>query len=178
MRSPGRASLVLTTLLALCTFAPAAQAETAWIDDPNADGMVGSSLDIGGVLVANNDDALNLRVRVREVTHGDLAVWVEPKWSSKPTGAPFYIFASRHRESGTYSERYYPRDEQPCRGLRFSWQRHKRTVSIRIPSSCIFGGNYDALRVRLITEVDGDDADVAPGTPSGDWPYSRLVRRR
>ncbi|GAA5150489.1 hypothetical protein GCM10023340_27720 [Nocardioides marinquilinus] len=181
MTLPTRAAAGLAALLAavlavaaLVAVSAPAQAATIRIDDPDRDGTQGPRLDITSVRVANNERALVVDVSMRRVVTGDLAIWVKPQGASK---REIFIIASQHRADGDRNRIISSDDRRPCRALTTDWNARRDVVRVRLPSRCLRGGDYSALRVRLITERRGGDVDIAPQTARGDWPWSRLVAR-
>ncbi|WP_134768601.1 hypothetical protein [Nocardioides sp. 1609] len=152
---------------------PSANAGTQIIDDPDRDGQIGAALDITEVRVANNDRAIVTSIAFREVTGGDLALYYRPAGSARRDVVLVY---SRHRARRDRNELRTVDGEQECAGLSVTWDRDADTARVRLPASCFHDGSYGDIRVRLITEIGGD-ADLAPSTPRGGWPWSAPIPR-
>lgn len=150
-----------------------AQAGTIVIDDRDRDGQHGPSLDFTSVEVANRTHAVVITARFRRVTAGDLAAYVLPVGAARDEQVRLVssLRARRVRSSIATQE-----GVQRCDGLVVTWDREEDTFRARVPARCINGGDYGAVRVRLITEI-GSDADLSPGGPRGGWPWSRPVSR-
>lgn len=152
---------------------PAARAATIRIGDPDRDGQQGAALDITSVRLSNNDHAVVTEIAFRRVTAGDLALYYRPVGSG---GEDVVQVVSRHRGRGDRNYVATLDGRQPCGGLRVTWDDARDTARVRLPATCLRGGDYGALRTRIITEI-GADADLAPSTPRGAWPWSRAVGR-
>lgn len=155
--------------LALVGFASPAVSSTLIVSDPAGDGT-GPGLDITSLRVNNADSVLVVRVRFVRAVHGDLITFV---------GTRKGILAqvvSEHRAEGNKTTLNTLSGETPCGGLTTVWDHDVDVAVVRVPSRCLRGGNYGALKVRVLTEI-GQDADLAPKTAAGAWRWTRLVPR-
>ena len=59
-----------------------------------------------------------------------------------------------------------------------TWIEATDRVRARMPSRCFEDGDYGAVRVRIITEVNGgEDADLAPTGSKARWLWSDWISR-
>jgi hypothetical protein len=160
------ASILVTVLTSI---AAPVQSATLNVSDPAGDGT-GPGLDITSLRVNNADYVLVVRVRFVRAVHGDLITFI---------GTRKGIFAqvvSEHRSAGDTTTLNMVSGEIPCAGSRTAWDHEADFAVLRVPSRCLRGGNYGALKVRVLTEI-GQDADLAPKTAAGAWRWTRLVPR-
>ncbi len=71
-------------------------------------------------------------------------------------------------------------DQVPCRGLSSDWDRPSATLRLRMPSRCLGGGDYGALRFWALIEgyrSRSSDVDYAPETPDGGLRFTDWVPR-
>jgi hypothetical protein len=77
---------------------------------------------------------------------------------------------------GAFTDRAAPADPPKCRAFRVSWSADEPRVTMRIPSRCLNGGDYGAIRFAVLTERRSD-TDWAPERPHGDVGPSPWVPR-
>lgn len=159
-------------IVALAATTAPAEAATIRIDDPNRDGLKGAALDITSVTVKNTDRAIITIIDFRRVVNGDLAIYYQARGTRL---RDIVGVASEHRSAGDRNF-LLAAEGQQCAGLRVTWNATQDTARVRLPASCLQRGNYGAVRIRMITEI-GSDADTAPSTPRGDWPWGQFVAR-
>jgi hypothetical protein len=149
--------------LSLLLIAPAtpAQAATTRFTDPAGDGAAGDRLDITEGVLRNRDRQIVVETSYAQVSRGALIVFLQAR-NVKGT----IRVVGRHRRNGEDVIFLLNRrgQRQDCAGLRLNWDAAADTSRMRLPSRCFHAGDYGALRMFLLTEVDGgSDADVAPG---------------
>lgn len=156
-------------VMALVGIASPATSSTLTVSDPAGDGT-GPGLDITSLRVNNADYVLVVRVRFVRVVHGDLITFVRTRKGM------LAAVVSEHQATGNVTTLTTVAGETPCSGLRTVWDREADVAVVRVPSRCLRGGNYGALKVRVLTEI-GQDADLAPKSADGAWRWTRLVPR-
>ena len=150
-----------------------ALAAVVTVSDPAGDGLKGRRLDITSVRLANRDHAIVITATVVRVTHGDLAVYLTARGERRRA---FVGVLSKHRARGDSNRLFSAEGTVPCQGLRVTWDADTDRVQVRVPSRCLGGGNYGALRTKLIFE-NPDDADFAPKGAEGSWRWTPWVNR-
>lgn len=165
-------ALLAPALLASALAAPA-DAAVLVIDDPAGNGQKGDALDITAVKVANGAKALVAKVTFVRATHGDLALYLHARGDRR---RDVVGVISEHRARQDDNWLLTADGRQECGGLKVVWDHDADTVRIKLPARCFDDGDYDAVQVRMITEI-GSDADLAPSTPAGGWPWSAYVAR-
>jgi hypothetical protein len=164
-------------VLAACaalTSAPAL-AQTTMVSDPAGDGLQGDRLDITSVTVANRDHAIVTTVSMVRVGHGQLAVWIQAHGDRLRSAV---VVATSHRLHGDKTQLLNADGVVECPGLRVSWDESADQVNARVPSRCLDGGNYGGVRVRTITEIHGgEDVDLGPNGPRGNWRWTSWTSR-
>jgi hypothetical protein len=146
--------------------------QTVGVHDPAGDGLKGRRLDITDVKLANRDHAIVVTISVVRVAHGDLGVRMKARGDRGETA----LVSSLHRSAGDTNQLFTVAGEQPCKGLQVKWDQAAARVRVRLPSRCIDGGDYGAVRVKAIFEI-GSDADFAPKGPQGGWRWTDYVAR-
>ncbi len=173
MRRPLVSLLLSMSLLA---FSGAAFAETVRVEDPAGDGLKGRALDITSVKVMNGDHAVVTVVSFVRVARGDLVIFYQAR-GDRPRDVARVV--SRHgirRDLNTFTTYATGDAQQSCRRLSVTWDDDLDTARVRFPSRCFRGGDYGAIRVRVLTEI-GSDADLAPKGPRGQWAWTPWVSR-
>lgn len=164
-------ALVLPLVLPLGVAAPA-QGDVTVIDDVAGDGQKGRRLDITSVRLANRDRAIVTEVSFVRAAAGDLGIWLHARGTKRRETV---LVASIHRPKR--GDRNFVGNldvETECKGLRVTWDHDADTAVVRLPSKCFEGGDYGAVRTRVITEI-GSDADLAvdafgpEGRPRWGW---------
>lgn len=159
------ATLVAALALVVAGQSPV-QAQELVVEDDAGD-AVGRGMDITDVAFANRDSAFVVEVTFVEDRPSDVIVFVRER---APRAAKVSII-SRHRASGPDDVDLYGEDgPQPCQGLRSESDRAAATMRLRLPSRCLDGGDYGALRSWVLIEPrgGGGDSDWAPERPNGD----------
>ena len=168
-RAATAAALAAGLLLPLGIAVPA-QAATETISDPAGDAGGAQRLDMVEVRVSNLDDRVTARVDFARERAGDLIVSIDPRG-----GQGVRLVAQRRRDgsvtgrvlTGAFIDRSAPDRDVRCAGFRVRWRGD--SVRLDLPSTCLGGGNYGAIRFAALTE-NGSDSDAAPGRPgSAEW---------
>jgi hypothetical protein len=151
----------------MLTIAAPAHADQVTLTDPGGDSH-GSGLDITTVDVRNRDSAVVAVVGFRRVTRGDIIVGVRARG-----GAAVRIINEHRpqREDRTYVIRGSLRrgvEGDTCPAASTVWDLEARTATLRLPSRCLDGGNYGAIRAAVLTEQDAGDVDWAPERANGE----------
>jgi len=174
VRSVGRTTALFLVGCAVLWSAPAF-AQSLKVSDPSGDGLHGSRLDITAVKVANRDHAIVTTISLERVGHGHVAVWIQARGDSPHSAVAVVGY---HRARGDKSQLLTAAGIQECDGLRVRWEEATDRVRARMPSRCLADGDYGAVRVRTITEINGgDDADLAPNGPAGRWFWTEWISR-
>ena len=158
------AALSLLLVAMLVGVAPA-HAAFDRVDDPAGDADA-PGLDITGAVLRNRDDEVVVRVRFVEVVRGDLVVSVDPRGKRGVRLISERRGDGSHRDHvlpGAFSDRSGGDDAAgvDCPGYRVRWSETRSTATLRLPSTCLRGGDYGAVRFAVLTER-GADADFAP----------------
>lgn len=162
----------LFTLGLLVTAAPA-EAQSASVTDASGDTFV-AGLDITSATLANHDQAFVANISFVVDKPDRVVVAIENR-----AGRRLRV-VSEHPLQGEDTTTLL--DEQGnavrCRGLRGAWDRAAATLALRVPSSCLIGGNYGAVRSWVLTESrSGHDVDYAPQTADGDIAFTPWIPR-
>jgi hypothetical protein len=165
-----RTALISIAAAAASLLASPALAAQVTVQDPAGD-AANRGLDITRVSVRNLDHAVVVKVRFVESVRGDLIVSIDPR---RATGLRL---VSEHRPggetrnavvAGAFTDRKMPEETKTsaCRGFRVTWRADAPVVRVRMPSRCLHGGDYGAIRFAALTERGGD-SDYTPETRSG-----------
>jgi hypothetical protein len=150
-------SLALTVGLTL-GLAPAASAAELTITDPARDNQL-PGLDIVGATLDNADYVLAAEVNMRVDRSGTVIVGL------KARQRPLIRLVSRHDVDGR--DRTFLVDQDGarvrCDGLHTTWNTEQPSVTVGVPSTCLWQGNYGAVRPWFLTEGldSGSDVDFA-----------------
>jgi len=168
-------SAAVTAAVGMCLLAASpARAELSTSGDPAGDGQHGRRLDVTAIKVDNRDHAIVTTVSVVRLTAGDIGLRLRAQGKK------------RHLLAGVYSERYHGSQKdvlstrsgaQECSGLVVRWNRDADRIRLRVPSTCWNGGDFGAVQVKVITELGGADADLAPNGPRGGWRWTEPTPR-
>ena len=179
-KSAARVAVLPGVLSLLVVAAPAAHAQSLAIEDPVGDAPSGE-LDLTSVTLENRDRRVVAYATVADLTRGSVIISVDPR-----QGTGVRLVTSR-RADGTVNGRVYAGDftdpdeaiggPVPCRRYNVDWDDATSTVKLSMPSRCLAGGNYGALRFVALTENAGRDSDFAPSTADGDFTSTTLVAR-
>lgn len=152
------------------------QAEAApyAVTDPRGDDPTnGPVLDITRLRVNNREHKLVVEVGFVQAGRGDLIVTMYKRGETPGLGTGII---SHHRpRRGDINQVGTADGFQPCDGLSVAWDHRIDTATVRVPPSCIDGGDYGDVRVRVLTElvVDQDFAPQGPPRPNADEPTWR-----
>ena len=167
------ACAALTTAL-LVVPGPADARHATVVDEPGD--TLDPGLDITRVSFRNRDHAVVVDFAFRRDRRGEIIVAMDSR------GGPLMRMISQHPVSGPDKTFLIDRsgEEVPCRGLSSDWSRADATVRLRMPSRCLDGGDYGALRFWALIEgyrSSSSDVDYAPETPDGDLTFTDWVPR-
>jgi hypothetical protein len=165
-------ALFATALLTVGLAAPAQAASTRFTD-PAGDGAAGPRLDITHGLLRNRDHQIVVETSYVRVSRGDLIVFLQ----ARGTKGGIRV-VSLHHPAGKDDNFILTRagERRDCAGLRVTWDAEAETSRASLPSSCFRGGNYGALRSKVLTEI-GADADLAPNGPKGGFAWTDWAAR-
>ena len=176
--TPLRTFLVGAAVAALTALAAPAVAMSETVTDPAGD-AAGRGLDVTEVVVRNNDRKIVVRAWFVDAVRGDLIVSIDPR------GARGVRLVSEHRPAGTTRDYILPfafsdvssERAARCQGFRVRWDRAAGTARMVLPSRCLRGGDYGAIRFAVLTERGSGDTDFAPETARGDIGVSAWIPR-
>ncbi|QWC84545.1 hypothetical protein KLP28_13355 [Nocardioidaceae bacterium] len=139
-------------------------------------------MDITGVTVRNRDRSVVVLTRFARSVKGFLIVSIDPR------GGEGVRLVSQRRNRpidedsvvrGAFTDAEFNGDGEPeeppaveCPGYRVTWSDDDRLARMVLPSTCLAGGDYGAIRYAALTEVGGGgDSDVAHvgRTARKDW---------
>ncbi|MDZ5620345.1 hypothetical protein [Nocardioides bizhenqiangii] len=173
-----RRATILVAVWTACAWAAASPAHAGRLEvaDPSGDTYNGSSLlDITTVVVRNLDSAIVTKVHFGRAGTGDLIVHFQTD------GEPDRVLAavvSHHRPTRGDRNSFAATDgTEGCDGLRVSWNHDLDLATIKVPSRCLAQGDYDEVRVRVLTEIVVDQDVYAPNPGARGWPWTRWVPR-
>jgi hypothetical protein len=157
-----RAAIALTIALGLgLALAPAASASEVTVTDPARDNA-GPGLDIVGATLDNADYVLTAEVNMRVDRSGTVIVGL------KARQRPLVRIISRHDVDGR--DRTFLMDKEGarvrCDGVTSAWNTEQPGVSVSVPSTCLWQGNYGAVLPWFLTEGLDSGADVDFSTTS------------
>ena len=165
--------LVLASSFSLVAWSPASAAQHIAADPRGDDPTNGPVLDITRLRVNNRDRKLVVEVRFVRAGRGDLIVTLYKRGETPGYGTGI---VSHHRPRRGDINQVGTRDGiQECDGLSVVWDHTRDTATVRVPPTCIDGGDYGDLKVRVLTElvVDQDFAPQGPPKPNADEPTWR-----
>ena len=164
-----------TSAAALCTILAAAAPAVAQRDavtDPAGDAST-HALDVVHVAVDNRDDEVVATIRFTAAVRGDLVVSLDPR------GGRGVRVVSRYRPVAhtsnvvlgrAFTDRHGSGGPVECQGLRVRWSTETPVVRLRLPSTCLAGGDYGAIRYAVLTEDPrGGDDDATPDDGAAGW---------
>lgn len=179
MRAMNRISLLAGTALLGATLAigPAAHAVEYTVYDSAGD-AANKGLDFTEVSLDNTDGTVVTTTKFVKDRRGKLIVSVDPR------GGTGVRLVSTYRADGTSSNKVLPgalsdprseRSSTPvaCAGFRVSWKPAKDLARLHLPSRCLLGGDYGAVRFSYMSKR-GTDTDFGPQSEEGfltttDW---------
>lgn len=153
-------SIVLSTCIAFglaIGLAPAASAAELTVTDPSRDNTA-NGLDIVSGVLENGDNTLSGTVSFRTDRDGALIVGL------KAHDRGLIRVVSKHREGGGSRSVLIDNDGRVnCDGLVVRWNAKAGSARFSVPSTCLWKGNYGAVRPWFLTEGldSGSDIDVA-----------------
>lgn len=152
-----------------------AHAEQVTVDDGPGD-TIDPGLDITTVSFKNRDQAVVVDLSFTRDRRGEIIVAIASR------GGPLLRIISQHPASGDDKIFLIERsdEEVPCRGLSSEWDRAAATLRLRMPSRCLGGGDYGALRFWALIEgyrSRSSDVDYAPESPDGGLRFTDWVPR-
>jgi hypothetical protein len=168
--------LALASSILVLSAPVAAQAATNSKEDPARDGSKGPNLDVKAATLDNKAKVLKVTVGFEKVSKGDLIVFL------KLRGHKLIRAVSEYRPGDGTLENYLLGGDDPeanadCPGFKAAWSTSDDTATLRIPSGCLDGGDYDEARFKILTEI-GPDADLAPQAGDNDvWRWSKYAAR-
>ncbi|MCZ3387954.1 MAG: hypothetical protein LH645_02255 [Actinomycetia bacterium] len=139
------------------SLAPAASAAELTVTDPARDND-GQGLDIVSGMLDNTDYTLTGTVGFRADRDGTLIVGLKARERA------IVRLVSRHRaDGGGRNVLLDRRGRIACEGLVVNWNGASATATFGIPSTCLWQGNYGAVRPWFLTERldSGTDVDFA-----------------
>jgi hypothetical protein len=170
----------VTLLAATVALLPGpAMAQEATVTDPVGD-AAGPGLDFTRVTVANRDHRIVVRARFVQARRGDLIVSIDPR------GASGVRLISEYRPNGTTTNYVAPgaftaRAAGPptvaCPRFTVVWRPARELARMTMPSRCLHGGDYGAVRFAFLSEREAGDTDYGPATPDGELRASRFIPR-
>ena len=182
MRALRAASAALLTvlvpgLLVAGTAAPASAAVEV-VDDPAGD-KSNAGLDVTRARLENRDHRIVVTVRFVRAVRGDLIVSVDPRRAGGVRLVSERLRGGEVRNrivNGAFGDRHAsPENDVDCAGFRVRWDDEDAVARLVLPSRCLQGGDYGAVRFAVLTER-GSDTDYAPEGTGGDR-QSRWVPR-
>jgi hypothetical protein len=134
-----------------------ANAEALSITDPSGDN-VRRGLDIVGARVDNADYALTVDLNVRADRSGTTVVGVRAH-----DRGTLRIVNLHDLEGPDRTVLLNKNGRIACAGLSAEWNDNSSELTLSVPSSCLWQGNYGAVRPWLLTEglKSGSDVDYA-----------------
>ena len=157
------AAIALSLPLALglvVSLAPAASAAELTVTDPARDNAV-AGLDLISAVLQNNDYTVAGTVSFRADRDGTLIVGL------KARDRGLVRVVSRHKAGGGSRSFLLDADGRlVCDGLAVSWHNRSASASFSVPSTCLWEGNYGAVRPWFLTEGLDSGADVDFATTS------------
>jgi hypothetical protein len=155
--------LALTACLAFgltLSLAPAASAAELTVTDPARDNQA-PGLDIVSAVLQNTDYTVSGTVSFRADRDGTLIVGLK----ARDRGVLRVV--SRHRADGGGRNVLLDRNGRiACDGLVVNWSNASASATFKVPSTCLWQGNYGAVRPWFLTEGldSGSDVDFAETT--------------
>jgi hypothetical protein len=145
-----------------------ASAATIALDDPVGDAGGAKRLDLTRVTVANDDHRVVVRVVFADDRPGDLIVSIDPRRAlglrliaQKRAGRDGDDVISQRVLPGAFTDATTRSGTVTCDGYRLRWSG--TVARLVMPSRCLHGGDYGAVRIAVLTE-NGSDSDYAPET--------------
>ena len=155
----------LISALALVS-APAASAAELGLTDPSGDNAV-VGLDIVAADLDNDDYRLKTTVDFRRHRSGTVVVGLEARQRG------LLRVVNQHDPDGTDRTLLLNSSGRvTCRGIRAEWDAADAEVTLSVPSTCLWNGNYGAVQPWVLTEplntgTDVDTLTTSSWTPRG-----------
>jgi hypothetical protein len=168
-----KATLVVGLTAALMSLATPAQAQQISITDPAGD-TTAHGLDITGARIHNKDHAVVTNVTFARDVRGDFIEAIRARHGH------LLRLVIEHRRTGPDTILLLSRNtEVQCAHMASTWDRSAARVHLRLPAKCIYGGNYGALHMWLLSEKrgDGSDVDSAPTKSNGAIGFTPWIPR-
>jgi len=174
------ATVALSVAGVLLGAAPASAQDLA-VTDPLGDVGI-NTLDILSVTLKSGDRSIVAAIEVEDATRdGNLTVSVDPRGGTgvrivskfrATGGTKSYVLRRAFTDKGTSSKKV------KCKvKVGDGWSgAGNPVITLRIPSRCVAGGNYGALRFAAVSDLGGD-RDLAPVTKRGRLGVSGWVAR-
>jgi hypothetical protein len=156
--TPAVAGLIAGVIATLVLGASSASAATVVVNDPSGDAE-GRGLDITGADLDNGDYALSTTVNFVSSRAGTVVVGLKARDRS------LVRLVIRHRADGSSRSYLIDARNEPisCDGFAWAWRQARASVSFVVPSTCLWVGNYGAVKAWYLTERrEGGDVDYAP----------------
>jgi len=136
---------------------PSAYAAELELTDPSRD-TNGPGLDVVGADVSNDDYRLTTTVDYRLNRSGTTIIGLTARHRA------LVRVVNYHRVEGADKTFLLDRNDVrvACRGLSAEWDDDDAEFTVSVPSSCLWGGNFGAVRPWLLTEPldSGRDVDL------------------
>lgn len=161
-------SALVALLAPIAVLAGPAQARSLGVPDPAGDAANGG-LDFTRVTVINRDRVIVVRATFVKARLGDAIISIDPRGQ---TGLRLVSEYRPHRTTrsyvlpGAFSDLRDGGDPVTCRKLTVTWRPAKDLVRMSLPSRCLQGGDFGAVRFSFLSEL-GADTDYGPES-SGD----------
>jgi hypothetical protein len=123
-----------------------------------------AGLDIVGASLVNDDYALSASVNFRKQRSGTVVIGVRAR-----NGGLIRVVSKHQADGGGRSFLVNAKGKLRCSGLTVNWHPAQASVSFAVPSTCLWGGNYGAVRAWILSEdlTTGSDVDYAPEQHGG-----------
>jgi hypothetical protein len=134
---------------------PAANAAELDLTDPARDND-GPGLDIVDADLANNDSRMNITLDYRVNRSGVTIVGLKARERST------IRVIDKHRADGSGQTFLLNAKNKAisCSGLRSDWDAEDVELTLSVPSTCLWSGNYGAVRPWFLTEPIGSGSDI------------------
>lgn len=179
MPGMNRISILAATALLGATVAigPAANAAEYTVYDSAGD-AANKGLDFTEVKLNNLDTKIVVTTKFVKDRRGKLTVSIDPR------GGTGLRLVSTYRPGGATKNRILPgafsdpaaeqgKEPVACRGFKVVWKARANLARLQLPSRCLVGGDYGAVRFGYMSEL-GTDTDFGPQSEEGfltatDW---------
>jgi hypothetical protein len=167
--------LLLATAAVAVAPAPANAAAVALTDDSGD--TLEPGLDFTAIRERNTDRAVVARITFARDRRSEIIIAVRPRHHAAET----VRIVAVHRREGEDRIFLIDNDSEKvtCGGLRSTWDRDTATMKMRLPSRCVNGGDYGAIRSWFLTEGfgGGGDVDYAPENGDGGLGWTPWIAR-